>query len=161
MAQSGPLAVALRRPAYRLAYTVLRVYWFVVRPSVVGVKCVLTDGDRVLLVRHTYGAAEWLLPGGSIKRGEQPLAAARREMREELGIELDDWTPLGVFTGRLHHRRDAIHCFHAEVGDPMLEIDGGEIAATRWFHRDNLPGDLGGYVRPILARTSRENRSDQ
>jgi 8-oxo-dGTP pyrophosphatase MutT (NUDIX family) len=152
MAQSGQLAVALRRPAYRLAYTVLRAYWYIVRPSVVGVKCVLTDGDRVLLVRHTYGAAEWLLPGGSVKRGEDPFAAARREMHEELGIESDGWTALGVQTGRLHYRRDTIHCFHAEVGDRRLDIDRGEIAAVRWFHRDELPADLGGYVLPILAR---------
>jgi 8-oxo-dGTP pyrophosphatase MutT (NUDIX family) len=161
MAQSGQLAVALRRPAYRLAYALLRLYWFIARPSVLGVKCVLTDGDRVLLVRHTYGAAEWVLPGGAVKRGEHPLAAARREMHEELGVAVENWTPLGVLTGRLHHRRDTIHCFHAELGDPVLDLDRGEIAAAGWFPRDSLPADLGGYVRPILAWTSRGKGSDE
>ena len=47
------------------------------------------DRDRVLFVRHTYGdRTPWEMPGGGLRRGEAPEAAVRREMREELGIEL-------------------------------------------------------------------------
>ena len=62
------LPVLVRRVGYRFAYAGLRVYWFVLRPRSTGIKCVLTDGDRVLLVRHTYGPRAWELPGGSLKR---------------------------------------------------------------------------------------------
>ena len=51
---------------------------------------------RVLLVRHTYGSRGWDLPGGSMKRGEAPVNAARREMHEELGVTIDDWRSLGL-----------------------------------------------------------------
>jgi 8-oxo-dGTP pyrophosphatase MutT (NUDIX family) len=157
MAPSLPPKVAVRRLGYRLAYASLRVYWFGRRPSVHGVKCVLTDRDLVLLVRHTYGPAEWLLPGGAIKRREIPISAARREMREELGIDIEDWTALGEVTGRVHHRRDTLHCFQAELRDPVLRLDPGELAAARWFSRRELPPRLGGYVHPILARAATTN----
>lgn len=47
----------------------------------------LIDG-RVLLVRHTYGAAKdrILLPGGYVQEGELPTAAAEREIFEETGV---------------------------------------------------------------------------
>lgn len=146
--------VGLRRIVYRLAYTGLRIYWLLFRPHVNGVKCVLTDGDHVLLVRHTYGPRGWDLPGGSPKRGEEPEQAARREMREELGISVENWRPVARLELIIDHRRDRLHCFQAELHAPKLEIDRGELAAVRWFSRRELPPDLGRYTRQILAHAA-------
>jgi 8-oxo-dGTP pyrophosphatase MutT (NUDIX family) len=144
--------VPLRRLFYRAAYTLLRVWWLVGRPRVEGVKFLLTDGDRVLLVRHTYGHSVWDIPGGSIKRREAPLAAARREAHEELGLAVEHWTALGEVSGRMNHRRDTLHCFQAELREPRLRIDRGELAAASWFARSELPAALSEYVLPILER---------
>ena len=141
-----------RRLVYRLAYTGLRVYWFLTRPQVSGVKCVLTDGERVLLVRHTYGPRGWDLPGGSIKRGETPATAASREMNEELGISIEQWQALGQFKVEVDHRRDYVHCFQAELGAAEIVLDRGELAAASWFPRHGLPSDLARYTRPILTQ---------
>ncbi len=146
------LADKLRRRGFRLAYLGMRVYWFLTRPTLTGVKCVFTDGEQVLLVRHTYGRRIWQLPGGAVKRHERPEAAARREMEEELGITIDDWTPLGLVTGRLQYRFDMLHCFQTELPAQALRLDPGEIEAARWFKRSELPPQLGEYVRPILDR---------
>jgi 8-oxo-dGTP diphosphatase len=146
------LLVAIRRLGYRGAYLGLRVYWFLRRPEVRGVKCVITDGDRVLLVRHTYGSRSWDLPGGSIKRGEEPADAARREMHEELGVSIDNWRPLGMMSLSIDHRRDRLHCFQAELRAPRIEIDRGELADAGWFLRNALPAKTGRYTKPILAR---------
>jgi 8-oxo-dGTP pyrophosphatase MutT (NUDIX family) len=146
-----PLPVPLRRIAYRVAYTLLRCYWFVARPVGDGVKCVLRDGEQILLVRHTYGRRSWQFPGGTVKRSEPPQIAARREIREELGLDIDSWTPLATIAGRAHYRRDSVHCFQAEVRDPALTVDRGEIAAVGWFERTALPDDLGDYVEVILG----------
>jgi 8-oxo-dGTP pyrophosphatase MutT (NUDIX family) len=144
----------IRRLGYRAAYLGLRVYWLVRRPQTGGVKCAITDGERVLLVRHTYGPRGWDLPGGSVKRGEEPLDAARREMREELGVSIEDWRALGVVSLSIDHRRDRLHCFQAELHAPEIEIDRGELADAAWFSRDALPRKLGRYTRPILARVA-------
>jgi 8-oxo-dGTP pyrophosphatase MutT (NUDIX family) len=135
---------------YRVAYTGLRIYWFAARPEVDGVKCVLTNGPRVLLVRHSYGPREWVLPGGSIKRRERPVNAARREMAEELGLTIDHWESLGEVHGRMQYRHDRLHCFQAEVGDARVVPDQRELVAANWFSGDELPADAGRYVRPIL-----------
>jgi 8-oxo-dGTP pyrophosphatase MutT (NUDIX family) len=137
---------------YRVAYQLARVYWFVAQPKKRGVKCLLTRGDEVLLVRHTYGdRGAWDLPGGSIKRGEAPLEAARREIHEELGLEISDWVELGDFFAKYEHRKDTMYCFHASVDGVKPVADRIEIAEVRWFPAAALPQRNGRFVRRILA----------
>jgi 8-oxo-dGTP pyrophosphatase MutT (NUDIX family) len=145
------LTLPLRRLGYRVAYAGLRGYWFLARPETNGVKCVLTDGEKVLLVRHTYGPRVWDLPGGSVKAGESPADTATREMREELGLDVDAWQQLGELMIGIDHRRDHVHCFHAELySPPELKLDLGELSAAQWFDRRMLP-KLGRYTEQILA----------
>jgi 8-oxo-dGTP diphosphatase len=144
--------LSLRRLGYRLAYRLLQVFWFVVRPDKQGVKCLVTCRDRVLLVRHTYGNSAWDVPGGAIKRGESPQSAAHREMQEELGLGGVAWTAIGQVQGNVDHRRDTIHCFHAELCDPRLTIDRGELAAVDWFERGGLPAELAPYAGSVIAQ---------
>jgi 8-oxo-dGTP pyrophosphatase MutT (NUDIX family) len=151
------LPVAVRRLAYRLAFALLRVYWFTRRPILHGVKCVLTDGDTVLLVRHTYGPRQWDLPGGAVKRGEPPIVTASREMHEELGIQIDNWSPLGEIWASVHHARDTLHCYHASTAPAGLILNHAELAVGSWFARDRLPPDIKPFVPGIVALLDRES----
>jgi 8-oxo-dGTP pyrophosphatase MutT (NUDIX family) len=150
------VSLRLRRLGYRLAYRVLTVWWFLRRPRTAGVKCLLTSGDEVLLVRHTYGPDVWDLPGGLIKRGEAPLETARREMGEELGIAGAEWRDAGTIHGRQSFRRDTVHCFRAELGSRTLAADAGELSETRWFVHTALPHRLGIYASPLLSAIAAE-----
>jgi 8-oxo-dGTP pyrophosphatase MutT (NUDIX family) len=143
----------LLRLGFRVGYRVLRVWWFLRRPTKRGVKCVLTRGDDILLVRHTYGGRKrtWELPGGGVKRREQPPAAARREVREELGVDVPDLEPLGELFARIDRKRDRLWCFAAEVGGRELERDPAEIAEFAWFPRAALPPERARYVERIVA----------
>jgi 8-oxo-dGTP pyrophosphatase MutT (NUDIX family) len=151
------LPVPVKRLGYRLAYAGLRVYWWVFRPRSSGVKCVLTHGDQVLLVRHAYGPRGWELPGGSRKRGEEAKLTATREMQEELGLSVDSWHSLGQIEVVVDHHRDSLYCFQAEVGSPEvgspeLVVDLGELVAAEWFPKRQLPRPLGRYTRAVLAK---------
>ena len=149
------LSVQVRRVAIRVAYAGLRTYWFLARPRIVGVKCVLIQGDDVLLVRHTYGKRVWDLPGGTVRRREVPHDAAQREMHEELGRRIEEWTSLGELSVKTNHHHDDLHLFQARIQDRGLELNLTELAEAGWFAPDALPADLGRYVRPILKRVTR------
>ena len=145
-----PLSIRARRVGYRVAYRVLQVTWFLRRPHKAGVKCLITHEGRILLVRHTYGPRAWDCPGGGMKRDEPPLAAARREMGEELGLAAAAWRDAGQLRGTDSFRQDIIHCFRADLESPELRVDPVEIATTGWFAPAELPADVGRYVRPFL-----------
>ncbi len=147
------LWVSAQRLGFRTAYLGLQVSWFLRRPETRGVKCLLTHGENILLVRHTYGRRVWDLPGGGIQRGEPPVATAAREMQEELGVSGVVWLPGGTIHGRQRFRSDTVHCFWTELPDPALEPNLAELAEVRWFSRAELPSNLGPYVRPMLAGT--------
>jgi 8-oxo-dGTP pyrophosphatase MutT (NUDIX family) len=144
-------SVGLKRLGYRVAFRLLQLRWALQRPVSVGVKCLITRGDRVLLVRHTYGARVWDLPGGTSKRGEDPLVTARREMEEELGLGDADWQLHGELRGTIYRRRDEIQVVHAELASPALRVDPVEIESAAWFPRDRLPLWVSPFVGPVLA----------
>jgi len=127
---------------YRLAYALLRLYWFVFRPDVLGVRCVIEHEGRVLLIRHTYGDRRWNFPGGAVKRGEKPEAAARREAEEEVGIRLPRLVQFKEFTSTDKHMRDHVYCFRGAAPGADITIHRGEVREARWFAWDELPEDL-------------------
>ena len=133
------MIILLRRLGYRFAYTVLRCYWFLVRPQVLGTLCLLVHDHHLLLIRNTYGRQGWTFPGGMMKRKEAPEVTIRREVREEVGVSLDTIQNLGVLTGRQAYRRDVVHVFAAQTPNTAVHIDPGEILEARWFSLAALP----------------------
>src|SRR5919199_161713 len=112
------------------------------RPRVAAGMLVHDDQGRVLMVRPTYKDG-WDIPGGYVEPDESPAEAARRELREELGVDRDpgrllvvDWAPhpqegdklLFVFDGGVLSSGD----FDA------LRPDGDEIAEAKCWHADEL-----------------------
>jgi 8-oxo-dGTP pyrophosphatase MutT (NUDIX family) len=60
----------------------------------------LDDEERVTLVGefvYPLQVFSWMIPSGTVERGEAPLAAAQRELAEEVGLEAREWTPLGAY----------------------------------------------------------------
>lgn len=116
---------------------------------------------RVLLVKPSYKDG-WEIPGGYVEHGESPLAAALREVREELGADLEvtdllvlDWAPhpaegdklLVIFRGGI---LDA-----ASMG--QLRLDPSEIMEARFFDVEELPDLMPGR----LARRVTEAAQNQ
>jgi 8-oxo-dGTP pyrophosphatase MutT (NUDIX family) len=107
---------------------------------------------RVLLVRHTYGDRRaWELPGGWVKRDEEPVEAARRETLEELGADVVDWEPVGVVGGLWHFKREQLSFFRGAWPGGAPRVDPVEIAEVGWFALDALPARLGVGTRAVLG----------
>lgn len=116
-----------------------------------GVSVIVTNlsGD-VLLLKHSYGPAVWSLPGGGLGRGEDPLEAARREVREELGVELARIEPVGVLEEELSGSPHTAHIF-AAVCDRQPRPDRREVLEARFFPSHSLPEPLGRTTRNRIA----------
>ncbi len=146
----GP-RVAVLRLLYRVAFRVAQLRAIVLPGRGRGVKCLLTHGDEVLLVRHTYGPrALWQLPGGGAHRGEPAALTATREMGEELGLGEQEWRELVTIDLRLEHMPVHLTCLHAELSEPGVRPDPVEIAQAQWFAMDELPERLGSEVERML-----------
>lgn len=146
----------LGRLAYRFAYAGLLVWSHALRPATRGVKCIVCHGDDVLLVRHSYGGGDWDLPGGFVRRGEEYLDAARRELAEELGARgATSFEDLGEVVQRLHGRSDTMHGIRVELPMREVELRSFELRAAAWFARDALPPRRRDVVDRILALDTR------
>jgi 8-oxo-dGTP pyrophosphatase MutT (NUDIX family) len=128
--------------AYKLAYAMLRVYWFLFRPRIYGVRCLIEFKGSILMIRHTYGDMCWTFPGGGFKRNESPETAARREVREEVSINLTQLRPLGEYTSTEGYKHDNVKCYAVEVETPDFEIERNEIYEAAWFNWTALPQPL-------------------
>lgn len=117
-----------------------------------GVRILALDGaGRVLLVRHSYGTRRWMPPGGGIARGEDALAAASRELREETGCDLRDARLLCISGEDLHGASNRVHLVRGSaLGVPAP--DRREIVAARFFAPDALPPDMTQRTAALLER---------
>lgn len=111
----------------------------------------ISPAARVALIRRCRSGREyWSLPGGGIRRGERPREAARREVAEELGLDVRPGPRLVVASGH------ALYVTRID-DEPPLAMRGPE--ARRETRRNRYDPqwvplkDLGGLdVRPKRAR---------
>lgn len=120
------------------------------RPRSSGVRCVLHKDGAILLVRHCYGDRRWMLPGGRVRRGEEPTITARREMYQELGISCEQWKLTGRLDARDEYRRrssrdsfrrHSTFYVHGEAETTEIRLRHGELSDARWFQVGEFPDD--------------------
>nr|WP_062341344.1 NUDIX domain-containing protein [Herbidospora sakaeratensis] len=140
-------------------------------PVRVAVRVVALDGDgRVLLLRYEENGGFWATPGGALDGAEDHLAALRREMREELGVDgagLHVDGPVAErakefeFEGAMIRQVERYYLARLSAGDVdtarATQPDTiqeyrwwtvGELAATR---ETVYPADLGDLLAQIAA----------
>ena len=122
------------------------------RPAVtVDLVAFAREGDRlkVLLVRrkHDPFAGRWALPGGFVDMNEPVEDAARRELKEETGLEVGEINFLGVYSdpGRDPRGRTISLVFYALIPGPPPRPTGGDDAEdAAWLDAPDVsrPGAL-------------------
>src|SRR5947209_2877920 len=118
---------------------------------------IINEEGRILLLEHVFRADRgWGIPGGFLSKSEQPEAALRRELREEIGIEVRDVELL--FARTLPQPPQIEIYFRARaIGHP--EPCSFEIKSAGWFSVDDLPAELSKDQRRLISRalTASEN----
>lgn len=138
---------------FRFGYPLAGLWWRLRRPRHKGALVAVYVGGALLLLKSSY-RTKWNFPGGGLRRGETPEAAARRELMEEIGLAANGLRPAGEVTGNWGGPRTQVHFFELRLDRrPELRLDNREIIAARWVSPDELPGiALTGAVTAYLRR---------
>jgi ADP-ribose pyrophosphatase YjhB (NUDIX family) len=132
---------------YRLPAGVRRgLVRLVVPKFTVGAVTLVYDSEaaepgRLLLLRQPPGRA-WGLPAGLLKRNEEPIVGAARELHEESGVELGPERLMPATPNAVVHLKgwvDMVYQARVPASATTLAVDGGEVLEAGWFPLDDLP----------------------
>ena len=150
----------LWRLAYRIGFRAARLWWRFRRPRHDGAVVAVWWGGRVLVIQQSYRAnPSW--PGGGIRSGEEPREAARRELREELGLLVDahDLVLARDMVVEWDFRREHVRVFELRLRkEPVLRVDNREVVAAGFVDPQALLAEA--VLPPFIRAYLGEWRSD-
>ncbi|MCU0888628.1 MAG: NUDIX domain-containing protein [Rubritepida sp.] len=129
----------------------------------IGIGVIVFRATEVLLVRRGKPPRQgsWSLPGGAQGLGERAEAAARRELREETGVEVGPLSLADVIDALTHDAAGRVQ-FHYTIVDYWAEWRSGEaragddVEAVAWAPLDALePYGLTEEARRVIALAAR------
>ena len=114
---------------------------------------IFNDQKQVLLLKHRFRAGSgWGLPGGFLERGEQPIDALRRELREEIGLELED---VEIFAARSFEKPKQVEVLFRARANANVKPLAMEVERAEWFSIDSLPEGLPRDQRVYVERAAK------
>lgn len=108
------------------------------------VSAVIVDGgeERVLLTRRNIEPFKgyWDIPGGFLELGESLQDGLRREIHEELGVEIQIRSVLGSYSDTYgQDGTPTINIFYLATILEGRVVAGSDVSEFRWFHQQDIP----------------------
>ena len=122
-----------------ILFPLVRLYWKIFRPETFGVKVIIENNGKFLLVRNSYGYKRWTFVGGGIDKGESSEEAGIREVGEEVGLVLKNLKQIDSIISNQEGKRDNIEIFYSQVNSFELVVDEFEIEEAGWFKKEDFP----------------------
>lgn len=116
---------------------------------------IFNDAGQILLLKHRFRPGSgWGIPGGFLEYGEQPEQALRRELREEIGLEVSH---VEIFTARSFKRPRQVEILYrcrANVRPAQVKPRTMEVERADWFSVQKLPDGLPNDQRLLIERAT-------
>ena len=136
--------------------------WLEPQPRFAARALVVDAEGRVLLLRWQHPVTDdvwWITPGGRIHEGEDERAAIRRELVEEIGLDVDPgtvvWTREHVllFTRRIVRQHESFFLVrvHRHEVAPMIDVEAEDLHGHRWWALAELDSTEERIAPPNLA----------
>jgi len=123
------------------------------------VDVIIEVGSGIVLVRRKNPPPGWALPGGFVDGGESVATAARREAREETGLDVELVELLGVYSDPGRDPRGFYTVSTVFIGRATGEPKGGDDAAdAKIFSADALPAEIA-FDHPVILGDYRRFRA--
>lgn len=121
------------------------------RPFTIGVRAlVIDDKGQVLLVKHTY-CDLWYLPGGGVNKREALIPAIKRELKEELNLDVKDKPSLlATYSNFFGYKSDFVSIFIIKEFDLAPE-QNLEIEDWAFFDPKDIPSTTSKGTKKRLA----------
>jgi 8-oxo-dGTP diphosphatase len=114
---------------------------------------IFNDAGEVLLLKHRFRAGSgWGLPGGFLEAGEQPLEALKRELREEIGVEVET---AEIFTARSFRKPRQVEVLFCCRINGVAKPRNMEVERAEWFSINSLPDGLPRDQRLLVERAAK------
>ncbi len=101
---------------------------------------IFDDAGCVLLVHQTYKGSKWAWPGGIVEESESPWTAVVREVKEEVGLDVEVTRLISVY--HVADRNSVGFQFLCRVIGGELCVDGQEISEAKFFDPAHLPAPM-------------------
>lgn len=132
------------------------VLWLALRPTTRTRVIILNAKGEILFVKGWVGSGKWILPGGGVHSGEDPVLGAIREVNEEVGLQLmpDQFKQFDEGLANEHGIRFRYIAYQVSLSDsPDLRRQKREITDAGWLPPEGQPG-LSPFTASILAAWS-------
>lgn len=151
----------IKKIIIKIGYLVFKVirspikwYWKRFNIQTQGVRIMAVYNQQLILVRHWYNPL-WVMPGGGIKKHETPEQSATRELREEIGIQVDQFDyKLGSYSNNKEGKNDTVHCFVIDLKEkPIINKKrfNIEVSDIIWGSMQDLPESTSIATRTRIA----------
>lgn len=112
-----------------------------------AVKALIKRDSKILVLKtETEDNTFWVLPGGKVEYGEDPIEALEREIQEEISAEAEINDPVGMYYFYIGEKgkgdQVVLTAFEADIGDQEIDISSNpadeNITEYRWMSPEQL-----------------------